>query len=82
MSNTAISDGGSAFPHEGIVRDVSRREAEDGMTLRDYFASQALVGLLSADSGVPSFELVVQSSYDLADEMLRMREGSAGKEAP
>lgn len=38
MSNTKRETGGPAF-------------AQEGMTLRDYFAGQAMVGLISYDNG-------------------------------
>ena len=45
-------------------------EKTDGMTLRDWFASQALIGLLSSkyDGGN-----VTNMAYQIADNMLRTR---------
>jgi hypothetical protein len=48
---------------------------DEGMELRDYFAAQALIGLLAnprcdAANGL----LCPQSAYELADAMLRERE--------
>lgn len=40
-------DGGSAFPHDPGATSVV---AEVGMTLRDYFAAQALYGALIVES--------------------------------
>lgn len=57
----------SVFPLEGC---------SNGMTLRDWFAGQALAGLL-ADSKRPSEDTtndVAASAYRLADAMLRERE--------
>ena len=50
----------------------------EGMTLRDYFAGQALVGIL-ADSkikgGVKSdYDCIATASYLYADAMLKARE--------
>lgn len=52
---------------------------EPGMTLRDWFAGQALSGLLAHTSGedprkAPAF------AYDLADMMLAQRTKDAGDE--
>lgn len=45
-----------------------------GATLRDYFAAQALQGLLAAwTHGVPEPEAIAQASYRYADDMLKAR---------
>ena len=63
--------GGSAFPlPKG--RDVANGE-KNGMTLRDYFAGDAMTGLIF---GFPrlSEEEVAKHSYRYADAMLKERE--------
>jgi len=49
-----------------------------GMSLRDYFAGQALAGITSADqkpSGcLPADEVIAKAAYILADAMLAERE--------
>lgn len=50
-----------------------------GMTLRDYFAAQVAVGVMSdywnSDRMKdPTFEDIAQQAYDLADAMLKARE--------
>lgn len=42
-----IEDGGPVYPfiHTGIKGDIMHTEQRSGMSLRDYFASQALVGI-------------------------------------
>lgn len=65
-------DGGPAFPFSTIDGLVIF-----GMTLRDYFAAQALQGLLSSHglSFDPTFiNKFSKLSYDFADGMLRARE--------
>ena len=42
-----------------------------GMTLRDYFAGQALAGLSTRHGGG---EVLAQASYQIADAMLKERE--------
>lgn len=70
-------DGGPAFPHAN-VRQVTNNGAwkdwhiEHGMTLRDYFAGQALTGLL-AEGSDSSFSVVVSCAYDIAGAMLEER---------
>lgn len=49
---TKPKDGGSAYPCLGNTRhksDLDLDVVQEGMSLRDYFASQALVGLQLAD---------------------------------
>lgn len=74
MSN--INNGGPAFPvtldHRGCVGAY-------GMTLRDYFAGQALNGYLASwsdDSNPTFFEPchTAKTSYAYADAMLAARE--------
>lgn len=63
-----IDDGGPAFPHydtdeRGIVHLVS-----NGMSLRDWFAGQAMIGLLQRHHG--STEWFSQEAYRIADAMI------------
>ncbi len=46
---------------------------EGGMTLRDYFAAQAMTGLLAGTS-TSNGDAIVKDSYALADAMLKARE--------
>ena len=73
-------DGGPAFPRpfsqesEG-VRDGILEYAQDGMTLRDYFAAAALTGMWALErSG--SFEERAELAYKQADAMLAAREAA------
>jgi len=59
------NDGGQAFPIDGTLR---------GMTLRDYFAAQALQGFLaSTQNGDCDMNTVAKSSFLFADAMLNER---------
>lgn len=70
-------DGGSAFPvpmvaSKGDCVDINQQ----GMTLRDWFAGQALAGLLSYNGSHDTplkIENVADSAYDYAEAMIRMR---------
>jgi hypothetical protein len=74
----ALDEGGPAFPTPpvsvGEPREGWRLElrAASGMPLRDYFAGQALIGLLAWDgltsTGTP--EQVAHLAYELADAMI------------
>jgi len=68
---TPSNDGGSAFP----VMYVS-----EGMTLRDYFAGQALAGILSSANFGDARDWLPDRAYGLADAMLAARERK--EEAP
>jgi hypothetical protein len=62
-----INDGGPAFPFQDGYGRVS------GMTLRDWFAGQALAGL-TADPDMPDAARCAALAYAYADAMLRARE--------
>ena len=76
--------GGPAFPSEqvsgfeyitgGGVRHT--RAAHAGMDLRDYFAGQALIGLVKAHirGATTCSNLVALQAYEYADAMLKERE--------
>ena len=73
-----IKDGGSAFPRAGNEWEEMSwvpAAAEKGMTLRDYFAAQAMQGLLTAEIvGDYSNDHVANIAYLIADAMLKKRE--------
>jgi hypothetical protein len=63
-----IDDGGQAFPSHTDVQGLGYLTYR-GMTLRDWFAGQAMIGLISAGvaNGVPT------NAYRVADAMLEAR---------
>jgi hypothetical protein len=82
-------DGGSAFPHDEIIAsqydsagnfsgNILHRESA-GMSLRDWFAGQALAGDLASQSMVVYYtgedwqKEAAQNAYRLADAMLAAR---------
>lgn len=82
-----MKDGGQAFPVAGTPGQpcefragewfVKPRDGYSGMTLRDYFASQALSGLCVVESWSDlqgHGALVASICYELADAMLAERE--------
>ncbi len=70
-----MNTGGPAFP---------TRTSHPGMYLRDYFAAKAMQGLIAREStGAFNFEThpddpwrVAMWAYDVADQMLKVREKS------
>ena len=69
MKNT--NTGGPAFP---VLHWISGEStgAEEGMTLRDYFAAKAMQALVS--TGETDSPIISQASYIVADAMLKVRE--------
>ena len=66
MSNT--NTGGPAFPcHPGIENPIY-----DGMFLRDYFAAEAMQGLIANNS--TDAQEIAQAAYIVADAMLKRRQ--------
>ena len=61
----AIKDGGPAFPRENYM-------GHEGMSLRDYFAGQALTVMERQDPSTGYFypSKLASWSYELADAML------------
>jgi len=75
MSDTKIDDGGPAFPCNVQVEDNSGSHYEEhyGLTMRDWFAGQVLVGILSGDQRFFSPSELATISYWAADAMLAAR---------
>ena len=80
MSDTRIDDGGPAFPHShdwGWSEKTKRYEAagQPDMTLRDWFAGQALASMTVAPdySKGPCNAAMAERAYVIADAMLSAR---------
>ena len=71
-----IDDGGPAFPVEGFSPNLGSIIRSSGMTMRDWFAGQALAGMHARDSfdrGLASPEQRARVAYIDADAMLAER---------
>jgi hypothetical protein len=70
-------NGGPAFPATRIISingTIAGEAVLDGMTLRDWFAGQALAGMLANSSyDEETFETTAEMSYMQADAMLAAR---------
>ena len=84
-----MTDNPSAFPHD-LLRDddaYPTHDASPGMTLRDYFAGQALAGIdgnimsviaaQAGNRGLTKDEAIGVYCYQAADAMLAARTGDA-----
>jgi hypothetical protein len=72
MVKTNIGDGGPAFPagtHH--THDKDGQSLSLGMTLRDWFAGQALSGMLAYGE---EYEPFAERAYLIADMMIKARE--------
>ena len=58
---TPMPGGGGHWSHHG------------GMTLRDWFAGQALAGFIAVEGGLDTFEIDAATAYRWADAMMEAR---------
>jgi hypothetical protein len=80
MAMTRINDGGDpAFP---LYCGPEDRANASGMSLRDYFAAQAMQAMVTKSNGQDSIggkkgvPLIAQYAYEFADAMLKAREAA------
>ena len=76
-------DGGPAFPRNqahgdpnGVGGEIwldQRGMLQNGMSLRDWFAGQALVGINASNAGQDP-NIIARAAYRIADAMLTARE--------
>ena len=69
--NTRQNDGGAVFPTKGTFHGAPYQS--DGMTLRDWFAGQAVSGLYADHQFTGSHVEAARCSYALADAMIAKR---------
>jgi hypothetical protein len=73
-----IKEGGPAFPALARYGRSSQLESalqQDGMTLRDYFAAKAIVGICAETQDDKSFyNYAAKHAYEMADAMIKARE--------
>jgi hypothetical protein len=78
-------DGGQAFPHILYNSNADPIGYDNGMTIRDYFAGQALAGMFAApqppdfNSFEDSLSYYARVSYHYADAMLAERQTAHSK---
>lgn len=84
----AFNGGGAAFPRTGVGNAGHSYDvpAQDGMSLRDYFAAKAMQGFLAnrefcafKNRGAElAAETLASNSYEVADAMLAERAKAKG----
>lgn len=75
---SAINDGGPAFPKFGMNAWDKPQTISAGMSLRDWFAGQALAGIIAFPGTIEGDankrnDVLSRLSYALADAMLAER---------
>jgi len=63
----------SAYPYIHRHPTTGVTELDNGMTLRDYFACQAMQGMLVGNQYFDD-QVMAQAAYQLADAMIKQRE--------
>ena len=71
MTRKTKQDGGQAFPRAGAQTNAGWSRPTDGMTLRDWFAGQALTAVTMKCEIRPKD--LARISYEIADAMLEAR---------
>lgn len=73
-------DGGHAFPSAYPMvsidpQTLEKRRVDDGMSLRDWFAGQAIGNEVTFDQmrPFPTAEILARDAYAIADAMLAVR---------
>ena len=69
-----IKDGGPAFPSKLWGQSHSDGLKHDGMSLRDWFAGQAISGIWADGELKGSYDDLAELAYEQADAMLRAKE--------
>ena len=78
MNNTDEKNGGPAFPRPVSNSNVGGvHRGTLGMSLRDWFAGQALMGAVAHGTGGCTAEYLASDSYQIADAMLAARKEDA-----
>ena len=67
------NDGGPAFPDHPLEHPNYWHQGNPGMSLRDWFAGQALARIL-VDHNEPPARITAKTAYKFADAMLKARE--------
>lgn len=76
-----MDNSGPAFPTKKTIKEAAIQSGKapyevfyDGLSLRDYFAGQALMGLCAYYGGTDTAKYLGERSFSYADAMLKARE--------
>ena len=82
--NKTPTDGGTAFPRPFSEDTYIDYEAQEGMSLRDYFAAKAMqiqmankkeMNFWASEYSIEEmWEFCARNAYDMADAMIKARE--------
>jgi hypothetical protein len=75
--STSINDGGPVYPtttRAAKEGDSIKFNVTHGITLRDYFAGQALAGILASANFGNVKDWIGAKAYEVADSMIAARE--------
>ena len=61
------------FP-DRVINDDGDARIQGGLSLRDYLAAQALIGILATSRGLYSAKNIAEEAYEIAETMLEARE--------
>jgi len=69
-----VDDGGSAFPRPKMATDYDQ-DMPQGMSLRDWFAGQALTGVIADCVNETTFQpdVIAKRAYAVAEALLKAR---------
>jgi hypothetical protein len=76
-ATNVANNGGPAFPTDDYYVDGGKFQGGTGMTLRDYFAGQAIVGLvgkIGIDEKYNTDKAAAWFAYRVAEEMITERD--------
>lgn len=73
--NENIDNGGPAFPHPNGANDATVQVSYLGMSLRDWFAGNALANQYAQHEGDPN--KVAEWAFHIADAMIATRKAGA-----
>lgn len=71
-----INDGGPAYPVTPTDRSGQLASTEWDMSLRDYFAGQAMIGIMASGGNWYEYDHNAGVAYLAADAMIKAREES------
>ena len=71
MKTESHNNGGPAFPN--VPSDPQYQSWDEGMSLRDWFAGQAIASVSFSTMQRSSIKEIAEHSYALADAMLEAR---------